>query len=70
MEMPQYVFEFDDDKLGQPKRVEFAAENSATALTLLQEEAAFRHVKLYEGDKLLGDVMRDGQGVWHLGETF
>lgn len=67
--MPQYLLEFDDDDLGQRKRVEFTAENPAAALSLLKDEGAFRHVKLWEGDRLLGDVMRDGQGVWHLDET-
>lgn len=67
--MRRYVLEFDDDELGEPKRVEFTAESSAAALTMLEREAAFRHVKLWEDDKLLGDVMRDGQGIWHLDET-
>ena len=64
--MPQYVLEFDDDDLGQPKRVEFKAENPSGALSLLQQERSFRHVKISESDELLGEVIRDGQGVWHL----
>ncbi|WP_143089623.1 hypothetical protein [Qipengyuania nanhaisediminis] len=66
--MPQYVLEFDDDDLGQPKRVEFGAENPAAALPLLKGENKFRQVKLWEGDRLLGELMRDGRGVWHLND--
>lgn len=67
--MPQYVLEFADDDIGQPKRVEFTAPNPAAALSLLEDEGAFRHVKLWKGERLLGDVMRDRPGVWHLDEN-
>lgn len=66
--MPQYSLEFDDDDLGQPKLMEFTSENPATALSLLQTEGVRRTVKLWEGDRLLGTLMRDRKGVWHLDE--
>lgn len=66
--MPQYVLEFDDDDLGQPRRVEFEAATPAAALPLLKAESRFRQVKLWEGDRKLGELMRDGQGVWHLND--
>lgn len=64
--MPQYTLEFEDDGFGEPKRVQFNAQNPAGALPLLEGEHAFRHAKVWEGDNLIADVMRDGQGIWHI----
>ena len=64
--MPQYTIQFEDDGIGEPKRVEFTAKNPAGALPLLESEHAFRHAKVWEGDNLIADIMRDNQGIWHL----
>lgn len=64
--MPQYTIEFEDDGIGEPKRVEFTAKNPAGALPLLERERAFRHAKIWKGGELIGDIMRDSQGIWHL----
>lgn len=45
--MPHCVLESDDDGLGQPKRVEFAAENPADMLPMVKTEIKFRKVKLW-----------------------
>lgn len=66
--MPLYSLQFEDDDLGQPKRMEFISDSPATALSLLQTEGVRRSVKLWEGDRLLGTLMRDRKGVWHLDE--
>ncbi|MBO6527535.1 hypothetical protein [Erythrobacter sp.] len=66
--MPEYLLTFDDDDIGEPKRVEFTGDSPAAALTLLENEGPRRQVKLWEGDKLLGALMRDRNGVWHLDE--
>lgn len=66
--MPHYSLQFEDDDLGQPKRLEFTSENPATVLSLLETEGVRRSVKLWEGNRLLGRLMRDRQGVWHLDE--
>ena len=64
--MKEYVLEFADDDLGEPKKVKFKADTPSAAISLLEDENDFRHVKIWQGDRLLGDIMRDGQGVWHL----
>jgi hypothetical protein len=66
--MPLYSLQFEDDDLGQPKRMEFTTDSPATALSLLQTEGVRRSVKLWEGDRLLGTLMRDRKGVWHPGK--
>ncbi|QZD90012.1 hypothetical protein K3148_00930 [Qipengyuania aurantiaca] len=66
--MPQYTLEFEDDGFGEPKRVEFKAQNPAGALSLLENELALRHAKVWEGDTLIADIMRDRQGIWHIDE--
>ena len=66
--MEEYVLEFADDDLGEPKKVKFKADTPSAAISLLEDEHEFRHVKIWQGDRFLGDIMRDGQGVWHLDE--
>ena len=66
--MTEYLLEFPDDNLGEPKKVRFKADTPSAAISLLENEGVLRHVKIWQGERLLGDIMRDGQGVWHLNE--
>ncbi len=65
-DLPSYTLQFENDSGGEPRKVEFEADNASAVLSALSEERDLRHVKVWEDGNLLGDVMRDRSGVWHL----
>lgn len=58
---------FEDDGVGQPKRVDFEGVDPAAAFDVMSREHCRRRAKLYEGKKLLSTLRRTGVDGWEIG---
>ena len=64
--MSTYTLQFESDDRGEPKTIEFQGEDPHAAFAILEHEASYRHVTVWEGDKCLGSVTRTRKGLWEL----
>lgn len=62
-----FSLKFEDDGLGQPKRVDFDGEDPAAAFDIMSREHCRRRAKLYEGKKLIGTLKRTDVDGWEIG---
>lgn len=54
--MPDYALQFEDDGIGEAKRIEFEANNSKAAFDVLRSEAKGRSVVIEEDERVLAVV--------------
>lgn len=64
--MPTFTLHFDDDGIGVDKRVEFDAANPALVFSLLEADRPCRQAALWSGNKPIGTLRRNANGVWQL----
>lgn len=63
----RYRLQYDSDRFGKEKTIEFDAINPAGALLLAKREAEGRWARLYEGERLLCRLERltpDSDDLW------
>jgi hypothetical protein len=64
--MRNFTMYFEDDGLGEPRRIEFKGPDPLQALHIAKREDKGRTIALFEGDKKLGTIKRLGPELWHL----
>jgi hypothetical protein len=64
--MRKFVMQFEDDGLGEPKRIEFDGHDPLQALAIARREGTGRTIALFEGDKKLGTLKRIAPELWQL----
>ena len=65
--MRTFVMQFEDDGIGEPKRIEFLGDDPSQALAIAQRENTGRSIALWEGRKRLGTLRRLGSELWQVG---
>jgi hypothetical protein len=65
--MRSFTITFDEDGTGEPRRIEFHADDPGLAFDLLEDAGAGREATLWEGDKRLGSLSLSEMGYWQLG---
>lgn len=64
--MRNFILQFHDDGLGEPKRVEFESEDAHEAFSILGKEAERRRVTLFEGERLIATITRTASDGWQV----
>ncbi|KHK90942.1 hypothetical protein LK12_08310 [Novosphingobium malaysiense] len=62
--MPLFTITLDEDGFGEPKRIEFTADDAHQAFYILENERTGRKAILWQGQKRLGALQREDDGVW------
>ena len=65
--MRTFMMQFEDDGLGEPKRIEFLGNDPSEALAIAQRENTGRSIELWEGGKRLGTLRRLNAELWQVG---
>jgi hypothetical protein len=65
--MRTFVMQFEDDGMGEPKRIEFRGKDPSQALAIAQRENTGRMIALFEGGKKLGTLRRINAELWQVG---
>lgn len=64
--MQTYTLQFDDAAASDPQLVKFDSEDGHEAFGILARMKTARKAKIYEGDNLLGTIVRTAQDGWLL----
>ena len=64
--MPFFAMTLDDDGQGEPKRIEFTADDPHRAFFILEKEKTGRKAILWQDEKRLGALQRTENGVWQI----
>lgn len=65
--MDTYQLIFSDDGRGEPRKIEFDAEDAATALSIAHKEAPDRSAELWRDAQKLCTIRRKEEGFWQVG---